>query len=466
MERSAGVLLHITSLYNKYGCGSLGDEAYNFLDTIKKMGFKYWQILPFNIPDEYNCPYDSSSSVFGNPLLIDIEYLQEDGLLTKKDLEEYKEIFDEEHHELFYEKRMQLLRKAFLNVKEKDKKKHSKFVNSDEQYKNAVLFFGLLDANKGKRWQDWEVKEPVNTEFYNFLIYTFYKQWNKLKKYAEKLDVKIIGDVPIYVNLNSSDVYFNKDAFLLKDGYPEFVSGVPGDQSCEYGQKWGHPVYNIEELKRTNYKFLVDRFVFFSKMFDFIRIDHFRAFSEFYKIPKDLDPKDGHWVKGVGAPFLKALQEKLGRNTLIAEDLGGWKGGTQELLEEFSIPGMDIVEFHPNISAYKENRVAYTGTHDNNTLVGHIDSLKDKKAYLDAVGVKEGSSKDIAKETIKKLLDASSYLVILPVQDILLQDESRRMNNPGTVGDNWYYQMTKDDKKEFKGVINKVYKALEKSKRI
>ena len=447
MKRSAGVLLHITSLYDQYGCGTFGSNAYHFVDLLKEAGFTYWQILPFSIADSDNSPYSSLATFFGNPMMIDLVELKERALLKEEDLINACHKFDFENQLKFKEDKERLLRIAFSNLKEDDKKIINEYVDSNDLIKKASQFFALREANDYRDFQKWEIKEYKNIDYYNFINYTFYNQWFKLKKYANDLGIKIIGDVPIYVNLESADVYYNKDVFMLdSDSYPEFVSGVP-DGNNGKGQKWNHPLYDVKKLKESNYHFLIERFKFFSDLFDLIRIDHFRAFSSFYAIPYDKTALEGKWMEGVGRPFLKLLIEKIGEGKLIAEDVGGLDKDTQALLKEFNIPGMNILEFNYHIDNYKDNSIAYTTTHDNNTLLGFINRFdEDRYAYFKkCVNIECSDRIECATLAIEEILKSKADIAIIPMQDLLLQGEDRRMNVPGTRGNNWYYQMNKDD---------------------
>ena len=306
--KSGGVLLHITSLNGDFGCGTLGEEAYNWIDFISECGFVYWQILPISIPDRFSSPYSSLSSVLGNPILIDPRELCRDGLINTDELNDLKcdNVFSDIEKNVA--KRLDILKKAAARADENLVRKVNEYAESDTEIMDCSRFFALRHPEKNASLTGGADEEF----FYRFLHYTFDKQWRRILDYAHKKGVKIIGDIPIYVDTCSYDVYKNPECFRLNaDKKPDFVSGFPGESPNDYGQKWNHPLYNNDYLKRTHYSFLLDRFKRGLKMFDVIRIDHFRAFSSYYSIPADEPPAKGHWEEGLGAEFVFASKRDM-----------------------------------------------------------------------------------------------------------------------------------------------------------
>ena len=471
--RSAGVLLHVTSLPSRYGCGSFGEEAKRFIDYLKKAGFRYWEILPYNIPDEFASPYSAQSSFFGNPLCIDLETLKNERLISESDLK--KEVVNSKGNKYdlikLQSKRLKFLRSVWNKIEDssnetaeilKDKIKQYLSANANEE--KSCKFFALKQLNKNTDWQNWTVTEDQaeadpkwktkyesSFRFYAFLSYEFDKQWNELKTYANKNFVKIIGDVPIYVNLQSADVYYNRECFRLgENGYPTYVSGIPKCEEDKKGQKWGHPLYNVDFLRKDDFNFIANRFKNARKRFDIIRIDHFKAFSAYGVIAANETPNGkgeikGSWADGLGKDCLQKITDEVGEEHLIAEDVGAENDDKiQDWLREFRIPGMKIIQTDSDIDGYGDS-IAYTGTHDNNTLIGYLNSVDDK--ICKDIAKKNGklyiNKESLATSLIEKLFASRARIVIIPAQDLLLQDSSARMNTPGTMEkSNWMYALT------------------------
>ena len=440
--RKAGVLMHISTLPGKYGCGTFGKEAYRTADLLHTAGFKIWQVLPFNVPHKDASPYSSASTFAENPLFIDPDILVEKGLLTKDEVEALASEIKDLSGDLY---ELSVHREKYLKLAS-DRAKKTNIVKKVERY---------LEENSRIReaCQFLALDEKQDIFYYGFIQYEFNEQWSILHKYLTKLGIEVIGDIPIYADLNSSEVYFNPECFLLDDtGKPKYVSGVPGDSFNEYGQKWGHPLYHKEALEKENYSLLFDRMKFASSVYDVIRIDHFQAIAAYYAIPLNGDPADGHWEKGVGEPFVKRLAEEIGRDRFVVEDFNCFPGGSYALATKYGFPDMNTLQFTldkgERPDKYREMTVAYTGTHDNDTFLGYIESL-DKKSLTRVkkiLGAKKSeNSEKILELGIEALLASPAERVVIPVQDLLYEGSESRMNVPGiSGGGNWHYRLTEE----------------------
>ncbi|MDO5478617.1 MAG: 4-alpha-glucanotransferase, partial [Clostridia bacterium] len=324
MNRSAGVLMHISSLYGDYSIGSFGKEAKEFVDFLSSMGFSWWQVLPFSMADECNSPYKSYSAFAGNPYFVDLPTLCEKGLLTKEELSScrQKSPYGAEFERLKNE-RLDILRLAANRVK--DKEAIEAFIETKPHLSDFAEFMALKKANGDAEWNTWENYEADEEEIFlwKFIQYEFYTEWMDVKNYANSKGIKIIGDIPIYVSYDSADVYKNRSQFLLdKDNYPKCVAGVPPDYFCEDGQLWGNPLYDWKEMKKDNFSWWRDRFSYMTELFDGVRIDHFRGLSSYYSIPfGEETARNGKWVKGPGKAFINAVKEVCDGKLIIAEDL-------------------------------------------------------------------------------------------------------------------------------------------------
>jgi len=458
--RKAGVLLHISTLPGKYGCGTFGKEAYAFADLLHSAGFRIWQVLPFNVPHKDASPYSSASTFAENPLFIDPDVLKEKGLLTKEEvflLEKEIKALDGDlyglalHREKYLELAADRARKTDLSERIKN------YLNDNPRIREACHFLTL----DGKH----------DLFYYGFIQYEFNEQWSALHSYLSDLDIEVIGDIPIYADLHSSEVHFNPECFLLDaNGDPEYVSGVPGDSFNAYGQKWGHPLYCKDALKKENYSLLFDRMSFAASVYDVIRIDHFQAIAAYYAIPRDGAPADGHWETGVGEPFVKRLATEIGRDRFVVEDFNCFPGGSYALATKYGFPDMNTLQFTldkgESPMTYREMTVAYTGTHDNDTFLGYIKSL-DKKSLTRVKKIlgakKDATSEELLTLGIEALLASPAERVVIPVQDLLSEGSESRMNVPGiSGGGNWHYRLNEKrfqkllaDKDKWKEMVNK-----------
>ena len=467
--RASGILMPIFSLCSNYGIGTLGKEAYNFVDFLEKSGQKYWQILPIGIIGPADSPYQSVSAFAGNPFFIDLDMLTEEGFITKEDILKYDFGGDKEkiNYRLINKNRPKILRTAFENFKNNIPSDFDGFLEENGYWlEDYSLFAALKDYHKGLDFDRWgkgfinrekECIESFKAEyreeimFYQAEQYFFFKQWLRLKEYANKKGILIIGDMPIYVALDSADVWSNPDEYLLdKDFKPKSVAGTPPDAFSKDGQLWGNPLYNWKTMKQNNYSWWANRLFHSSKLFDVVRIDHFRAFSAYFSIPYgDKTAKNGKWVKGPGKKFFDAMKEQLGELNIIAEDLGTIDDDVRRLLEYTGFPGMKVLQFAfdpDDESTYLphnlvKNCVTYTGTHDNDTLMGFLKdgdpkSVEFMKNYFN---IKDNDSFNwcVIKATMATVADT----VIFQMQDFLGLDNTARINTPATVENNWQWRI-------------------------
>ncbi len=474
MNRASGILMPISSLYGDYGCGNFGKGAFEFVDFLNESGFTFWQMLPLCLPDEYNSPYASASSFLGNPNFIDLEDLYNKKLITKEELESEKQ--NNQYlceYSRINDSRISLLKKSAARVKNKDEVLN--FISKNEDVKKACLFLTLKEQNKDLFFTSWQNLTPnEDTLFaYYFMQFTFYTQWEKLHNYAKNKGVKIIGDLPFYVSLFSSDVYFNQKCFLLDDNCnPKLVAGVPPDYFSEFGQLWGNPVYDFNYIEKSGFEFFKRRFEFNLNLFDGLRIDHFRAFSEYYTIPFGAENAIlGKWKKAPGKQIVDLINNIAKDKLIIAENLGTIDDKVIDLLNYSGFKSMSVFQFgfdgnnqNPHLPhTYTNNTVAFTGTHDNNTLLGFMWEADEKtrKNVLDYVGYKNENWDYCYDSIIECLLRSSAGLVLIPMQDILQFGADTRLNTPGLAENNWAFRITKEqlskiDTSKYKK-LNRIY---------
>ncbi len=448
--------MHISSLWGEYSEGSLGKAAKEWIDFISDCGFGVWQVLPFCLPDDFSSPYKSYSAFSLNPYFIDLDRLHEMGLLTSAELEGARQCtpYSCEFERLFAE-RMPLLARAAERFS--DSGKIRGFLDGHKQTENFCRFMALRKANGELTWNEWTVAEPDESEqrLWEFTQYIFFEQWKEIREYAHERGVKIIGDIPIYVSWDSADVWSNPIQFLLDArSLPTAVAGVPPDYFAKDGQLWGNPLYDWEAMQSDGFSWWKERISFMTELFDGVRIDHFRGIESYYSIPADAETaKDGVWCKGPGLALIDAIKSVSGDRLLIAEDLGDITDAVHELVEKSGFPGMRVLQFgfqgdsdSPHLPHnYKNNCIAYTGTHDNNTLLGYVWELDadTRKRLLSYCGF-EGDDWNSCYDSILRTMFAShAGLLILPVQDLLLYGSDTRLNVPGRSGGNWSYRITR-----------------------
>lgn len=473
MNRSSGILMHISSLPGAFGNGSLGEEAYEFVDFLKKAGQNYWQILPLGHTSYGDSPYQCFSAFAGNPHFIDFRLLEKEALITKEDYENIDFGSDSENidFEKIYYGRQPVLKKAYEEFKKENQDNFEKFKEENKFWlEDYSLYMAIKESFDLVSWQKWDEdiksREPKVLEEYKFKLkneinywcfiqFKFFEQWNKLKKYANKNGVKIIGDMPIYVAEDGSDIWANPEMFKLDETLtPISVAGCPPDDFAITGQLWGNPIYNWDEMERDEYKWWILRVKESFKLYDVVRIDHFRGFESYWEIPYgDETAEFGKWVKGPGNKLFAAIKEELGELEIIAEDLGFLTKEVMDFKNETGYPGMKILQFGfggedsdymPH--NYEKNSIAYTGTHDNDTFRGWAEAktseaaIKHAKKYL-CLNEEEGYNWGF----IRGVWSSVSDLAIAPMQDFLDLGTEARMNVPSVLGGNWEWRVREED---------------------
>lgn len=469
--RASGVLLPIASLPSKYGIGSFSKSAYDFIDCLRNAGQKYWQILPIGPTGYGDSPYQSFSTFAGNPYFIDPDELVKEGLLTVAECESYDFGTDLRYidYEKIYISRFDMLRKAYQRSSIKSDREFMKFKENNAFWlPDYALYMAIKDSFGGLSIREWpeDIKlrreEAIaeyrsnnsnSIEFYEYIQYLFSKQWTRLKKYANDNGVQLIGDIPIYVAYDSSDTWAHPELFQLdEDLTPLAVAGCPPDAFSADGQLWGNPLYCWEYHKATDYEWWLSRISYSFQLYDIVRIDHFKGFDEYFSIPfGEETAKDGQWEKGPGYEFFQLLQEKLGNVDIIAEDLGYITESVRKLLERTGYPGMKVLEFAFDSREasdylphnYEKNCVVYTGTHDNDTILGWFDSItkEDRKMALSYLNVSAENAGTIHWDLIRLAMQNVANICIVPIQDYLGLNKEARINIPSTVGNNWRWRL-------------------------
>ena len=471
--RRNGMLLPIASLPSPYGIGGFSKEAYEFIDLLEETGQKLWQILPLGPTSYGDSPYQSFSTFAGNPYFIDLDTLAEKGWLTKEACEasDYGDNESYIDYGRIYNSRFVLLKQAFLNSDILSDEKFTEFCKANQHWlPDYALYMALKNQNDGKSWIEWEeeirLRKPEAVEyykkeleeecnFYEFLQYEFHEQWTKVKEYAHKKGIQIVGDVPIYVAFDSADTWANPELFQLDEkNMPCAVAGCPPDGFSATGQLWGNPLYNWAYHKKTGYDWWLKRIAYCFDLYDIVRIDHFRGFDEYYSIPYgDETAVNGHWEKGPGMDLFNTVKEKLGELDIIAEDLGFLTESVFQLLKDSGYPGMKVLQFAFDPSEdsdyltykYQRNCVVYTGTHDNDTTAGWFEKLSDgdKEVALRYMNSFYTPKEEQHWDLIALAMRSTADTCIIPVQDFLGLGSEARINMPSTLGDNWKWRMTK-----------------------
>ncbi len=457
MKRSGGVLMHISTLFGDRSIGSFGKNAREFIDFLADCGFRYWQTLPFCMTDSYNSPYKSFSAFSLNPFFIDLDLLAEEGLITEAELQASEQMTPYScEFDRLWEERFPLLSRAAARA---EREPIEAFAAEHPHILRFCEFMALRAANGNSEWQTWTVKkyDPKILFAWEFTQYTFFRQWLEIKSYANEKGIGIIGDMPMFVDIDSSDVYFNRESFLLdKDGNPASVAGVPPDYFSADGQVWGNPHYNWDAMEADGFAWWHDRFSHMLTLFDGVRVDHFRGLESYFSIPFGAETaKDGHWVKAKGREMLRAVKDVTDGKLVIAEDLGDITPEVIELVEESGFPGMRVMQFGFLSDAdsphrfhnYIPNCVAYTGTHDNNTLLGHVWEMpvRDREHLFSYCGYRGDLHGNYADSILRTLFASAAGLVVLPIQDLLLFGNDTRINIPGKSGGNWEFRITKEN---------------------
>ena len=465
--RASGILMHISSLPGPYGIGTLGKNAYEFVDFLEAAGQKYWQLLPLCPTGYGDSPYQSFSTFAGNHYLIDLDRLMEQGLLTRAEVESVTWCRSEEKvdYGALYENRCRILRLAYGRFVP-DGEYESYLRENRSWLPDYSLFMALKEAYPGGDWLSWpkalRLREPEalakaretygkEADFHCFLQYLFHCQWETLRAYAKGKGIRIIGDVPIYVPLDSADVWANYELFQLdEERRPSFVAGVPPDGFTADGQLWGNPLYDWEKLKDTGYDWWLRRLGAAANMYDVVRLDHFRGFESYWAVPaQDDTAKNGHWLPGPGWDFVKTLRERLPELSFIAEDLGYLTPEVKKLQKDSGYPGMKVLEFafdsrEPSDylpHRYTPNSVCYLGTHDNMTMQQWFDEAKeDDVAYAkEYMGLNE--EEGYVWGVLRGGMSSVSETFVAQMQDYLGLGAKGRMNFPGTLSDaNWTWR--------------------------
>lgn len=478
MNRAGGVLLSITSLPSKYGIGCFSKSAYDFVDWLKGAGQTYWQILPLGPTSYGDSPYQSFSTFAGNPYFISLEALVEEGVLTEAECEaaDFGDKPGSVDYEKMYQARYPLLRKAYERSKISENQDYQRFVADNGWWLgDYALFMAVKDWFDGAPWTEWaediRLRWPnamdyyrrelyFDVEFQQYLQYTFYMQWMKLKNYANDRGIRLIGDIPIYVAMDSADTWAHPELFQLdENNVPLAVAGCPPDGFSAIGQLWGNPLYRWDYHRDTGYEWWISRLEYCFRLYDVVRIDHFRGFDEYYSIPYEATTAvDGHWEKGPGMALFARVEEALGRREVIAEDLGYVTDSVRELVRSSGFPGMKVLEFAFDSRDsgcandylphnYGENCVAYTGTHDNETIRGWFDSISTEEQEMAREYLCDSRTpkKELNWAFISLIMRSSARICIIPMQDYLGYGNECRMNKPSTVGINWKWRLTGEE---------------------
>ncbi|MBE5993390.1 MAG: 4-alpha-glucanotransferase [Paenibacillaceae bacterium] len=468
--RKCGMLLPVSSLPSKYGIGAFSKEAYEWIDLLKKAGQHYWQILPLGPTGYGDSPYQSFSSFAGNPYFIDLEELVREDLITAEqcNLLDFGEDASSVDYEKIYENRYPLLKQAYESWKGKGNLAEAISETLSEETVWYCFYMALKDHFQGKCWIHWEedirLKKEVAVEhykklladnigFYIFLQIKFWEQWKKLKAYAGENGIRIIGDLPIYVAFDSADAWGHPELFQFDEkGYPEAVAGCPPDAFSATGQLWGNPLYRWDYHKETGYEWWMKRLEYSFCLYDTVRVDHFRGFDEYYRVPAGReDAMVGTWEKGPGIQLFTQFKERFGDLDIIAEDLGFLTPSVLDLLSETGFPGMKVLEFAFDANGesiylphnYSKNCVVYTGTHDNQTLRSWYEDLSEadrnfSRRYLNNYNT---SGDEIHWDFIRLALASVANLAVIPVQDYLGTGRNGRINEPSTLGNNWKWRL-------------------------
>ena len=481
-KRSSGVLMHITSLPGQFGIGTFGKSAYEFVDFLEETKQTYWQILPLTTTSYGDSPYQSFSAVAGNLNLIDFSLLKEDGLLEESDYANvnFGENPEKVDYALLFETRRPILEKAVANTSknsevlaeiEKFEAENSSWLADYAEYMAIKESFGYKsfihwdeDIKKGGE----TAREKYRTElqdsirYYTVTQYFFFKQWLALKEYANEKGIKIIGDMPIYVSADSVEMWTMPELFKVdENNEPLYVAGCPADDFSPTGQLWGNPIYDWEKHKEQGFSWWIYRVQESFKIYDVLRIDHFKGFSDFWQIDRDAENAvNGTWEAGPGIELFQKIKEQLGDLPIVAENLGFIDAKAEKLLDDSGYPGMKILQFafpgEDNLDRphhYTQNSVAYTGTHDNDVVNGWYEKLSESERKLVSEYLNRRDDETITEAMIRGIYSSVSDYAIVTMQDLLDKDATSRMNVPSTVGGNWEWRMLAEDlteeRKEF-----------------
>ena len=493
--RKSGVLLSISILPSKYGIGCFDEAAYKFVDDLAEAKQTYWQILPLGITGYGDSPYQSFSTFAGNPYFISLDEFVRRGYLDEEDLPDANVNSDKVDYEYLYENRYPLLRKAYDNSNIVEDADFQAYCEENKWWlDDYALFMAIKASYDNQGWEVWprelrlrdeaalnakraELANEIN--YHKFLQFFVWTEWYALRAYANSKGVKIIGDIPIYVAFDSSDVWGQPELFQLdEDVKPTAVAGVPPDGFSATGQLWGNPLYDWKKHKETGYAWWIQRIAYCKKAYDVVRIDHFRGFDEYFSIPYgDETAVNGHWEKGPGYDLFKTVEESLGKLDVIAEDLGYLTDTVKEMVAQCGYPGMKVFEFafdsRDSSGAsnylphnYTENSVVYTGTHDNETMMGWFKNIhpEERQMLKDYLHTDCDDDATLVDMSIDCIMASKSDKCIIPMQDYLKLDNSARMNQPNTLGINWMWRLNANDFTD--ALKNRMREITEKTNRV
>ena len=478
MERSSGILLAVSSLPGNQGIGDLGKPAYTFIDLIAEQGIKIWQILPLHPLGYGNSPYQPYSTYAGDSIYINIDRLSELGLIKMssiRNFNKFQETVDYEGVRAFKEPYFKKAFRTFKKEFNRFKAEYEEFCTKCEWLESYAMFAALKHKNDNKCWLEWDeedkewIKEKTLRKdltealaYEKFLQFMFYLQWQSVKAYANEKAIKIMGDMPIYVGLDSADVWENRKDFLLeKDGSPSFVAGVPPDYFSWTGQRWGNPIYHWSRMKKNRYSFWIKRLAWAKEQFDVIRIDHFRAFDTYWKIPASCDTAiEGEWMEGPAYDLFDRIYRVMPDIEIVVEDLGDLRQEVHTLRDHYDLYGMRVLQFEMEQKrlrkGFREHVIVYTGTHDNMTSEQWYEQQHPNlkialRRFFHNRNYKERNFHDLLNHFA---LNSEADICVIPMQDVLGIKEQGRMNTPSTIGSpNWEWKL-----KNFKIVQNEIKK--------
>ncbi len=468
ITRGAGVLMPISALPSPFGIGTLGDEAFAFADFLAAAKQRYWQVLPVGPTGFGDSPYQSFSAFAGNPYFIDPGRLMREGLLTAEEVDTAREAVGDINYERLFYTRFELLKTAYRRFVPDDR--YRTFCEEQAHWLPDYALYTALKEHFGHRdWSEWEdsirLREADAVSHYTkeladeigfvcFCQYTFRRQWNSLKRYANARGISLIGDIPLYVSADSADVWANRSLFLLDThGHPTAVAGVPPDMFSATGQRWGNPLYDWDRMKKDNFAWWRARVASCRTLYDVLRIDHFIGMARYYAIPASCKTAiDGEWQEGPGRLLTDAINEAAGNMRILAEDLGVLHPKVRALLRQTGYPGMSVLLFgfdgnpdNPHLPHnFPRNRAVYGGTHDNDTIVGYCSRAKRREIsyMMRYLGVKRRTA--IPMGMLRAAYQSVADLAVFQMQDLLALDNQARMNTPSTVGENWKWRMMPD----------------------
>lgn len=475
MKKNAGILLPVASLPSPYGIGCFSKSAYDFIDWLREAGQTYWQILPLGPTSYGDSPYQSFSTFAGNPYYISLEALIDEGVLTKEecDAADFGKKDNDIAYKKLYENRYPLLRKAYERSSITENPAYLRFVEENRWWlSDYALFMAVKGRFQSSAWTEWAEDIRLrwgyamdyyrrelyfDIEFQQYMQFKFFEQWYALKSYANRKGISIIGDIPIYVAMDSADTWAHPELFQLDEhNIPIAVAGCPPDGFSADGQLWGNPLYRWEHHRNTGYDWWLSRLSHCFRLYDVVRIDHFRGFDEYYSIPYgSKTAQNGHWEKGPGIDLFRRVEQRLGWHEVIAEDLGYVTDSVRHLVAESGFPGMKVLEFafdSRDTGAagdylphnYPENCIAYTGTHDNETITGWLGSITEEERQLARNYLCDKYTPDaqLYRSFVALLMRSNAKTCIIPIQDYLGYDNRTRINQPSTVGKNWRWRIT------------------------